>query len=513
MQRHKIVTLSVVLSVLLLGGFSPAWSADSDTLRVGEMWEIDGLDPAKEGTFVKEKALITETLVAADPSFALVPGLAESWKMTSDNQWELTLRKGVVFHNGAALTAALAAASINRALDVNPSLKAITRIKKVAAAGELTLHITTDGLFPPLPATLVYANLAIVHPDSKANDQEIITHPIGTGPYALKEWRRGEQKVLLTRNEAYWGEKARIKKIEFRSIPDPATRSLEVLKGGVDFIPDAPYGDLDLLRAKGLKVFIARTARIYQINFGSLMDTPFADRRVRRALSHAINREEIVRYVLFGMGKPAAGAYENSMIFANQSLQPPTYDADKAHALLAEAGWRDTDNDGVLDKEGRPLSLTLFTYPQRPGLKPMAMAISQQWNAVGAKTQVRVMDWSAIGKEMGPGDARLAAFASAMIPDPDYFLRKLYTKNGADNTWRYSNPEVESLLSTGLGETDPAKRLKSYQKAQAIVFDDQPLIHIAYYGVNVVTSPRVKGFVFNPVAHDYMLNTQMQLEN
>jgi peptide/nickel transport system substrate-binding protein len=513
MHRHIFATLSIVISFLLLSFFTPAWCADLDTLRVGEMWEIDGLDPAKEGTFVKEKALIVETLVEADPSFALVPGLAESWEMTSDTKWEIRLRKGVVFHNGATLTATVAADSINRALKINPSLKSITHITKVAAAGDLVLHITTDGLFPPLPATLVYADLAIVHPDSKANDQGIIIHPIGTGPYALKEWRRAEQRVLLERHDAYWGEKAHIKKIEFRSIPDPATRSLEVQKGSVDFIPDAPYGDLDLLREKGLKVFIAQTARIYQINFGSLTETAFSDRRVRQALSYAINREEIVRYVLFGMGKPAAGAYEDTMSFANDTLRPHAYDPDKARTLLSEAGWRDTDKDGVLDKNGRALSLTLFTYPQRPGLKPMAMAISQQWNALGVKTQVRVMDWSAIGKEMKPGDARLAAFASAMIPDPDYFLRRVYAKDGSDNTWGYINPEVESLLAAGIGETDPGERLKRYKMAQAIVFDDQPLIHVSYYGVNIVTNPRAKGFVFNPVAHDYMLNTQMYLEN
>jgi peptide/nickel transport system substrate-binding protein len=513
MHRQRIATLLMVISFLLLCGVHPAWSADPDTLRVGEMWEIDGLDPAKEGTFVKEKALIAETLVEADPSFALVPGLAESWKMISDTQWEIMLRKGVVFHNGAKLTAKAAADSLNRALKINPSLKAITHITNVTAAGDLLLQITTDGLFPPLPATLVYADLAIVHPDSKVNDQGIIIHPIGTGPYALKEWRRAEQKVLLTRNEAYWGEKARIKNIEFRAIPDPATRSLEEQRGGVDFIPDAPYGDLDLLREKGLNVFIAQTARVYQINFGSLTDTAFSDRRVRQALSQAINRKDIVRYVLFGMGKPAAGAYEDTMSFANETLRPPAYAPDKARILLSEAGWRDTDDDGVVDKNGQALCLTLFTYPQRPGLKPMAMAISQQWNAVGVKTQVRVMDYAAIDKEMRPGDARLAAFASAMIPDPDYFLRRIYAKNGSDNTWGYSNPEVESLLAAGIRETDPLKRVAIYKKAQAIVYNDQPLIHVSYYGVNIVTSQRAKGFRFNPVAHDYMLNTQMYLVN
>ena len=512
MRKLKVAVQLMLISMVMTALSIPVLAADKETLKVGEMWEIESLDPAKEGTFVKEKTLIVETLVEADPNFVLVPGLAQSWKMVADTKWEFTLRKGVRFHNGEALTARLAADSIMRALKINPAIAEITKIKKVAAKDDLTLAIETDGLFPPLPATLVYADTAIVHPDSSANDQGIITHPIGTGPYKLKKWRRAEQKVLLARNDDYWGKKANIKKIEFRSIPDPATRSLEVQKGSVDFIADAPYGDLDLLRQKGLNVFIAQTARVYQLNFGSLNHTVFADRRIRLALSHAINREEIVKYILFKMGKPAAGAFEDRISFADPELKPHAYDPKKARDLLAQAGWTDADNDGVCEKEGNPLSLTLYTYTQRPGLKPMAMAIAQQWGAVGVKTAVRIMDYAAIEEEMKPGDVRLAAFASAMVPDPDYFMRRIYSKTGSDNSWGYTNDKVEDLLLAGIQATDPAKRLDIYKKAQAMVFDDLPVIHVSYYGVNIVTTARVKGFVFNPVAHDYMLNTDMYLE-
>ncbi len=505
----RIVKLFLV--AVLLGAMSLPQVA-AETFKVGEMFEIGNLDPAQGGTFVKEKALITETLVEPDPDFTLVPGLAESWTMVSDTVWEIRLRRGVLFHNGAALTAQIAADSISRALNINPSLAGITRIKNVAATGEQTLRIETEGHFTALPAALVYADLAIVHPESKTNDQGIIVHPIGTGPYQLVEWKPAEQKVLLARNETYWGPKPKIAQIEFRAIPDPAIRSLAIQKGSVDLVPDAPYGDLELLRQKGLNVTVANAARVYQISFGSLSDTPFSDVRVRRALSLAINREDIVRYVLFGMGKPAAGPYEENMIFANKDLDAPAFDPEKAKALLTEAGWIHADKSGVRKKDGRPLALTLYTHPQRPGQKPMAMAIAQQWKVVGVKADVRVMNWSAITMEMKPGDARLGANATAMIPDPDYYLRRLYSRTSPDNQWGYVNLEVEDLLSAGIRENDPAKRLEIYKKVQALVFEDQPLIHVSYYGVNIITSPKVKGFVFNPVCHDYMLNTQMTLE-
>jgi peptide/nickel transport system substrate-binding protein len=122
------------------------------------------------------------------------------------------------------------------------------------------------------------------------------------------------------------------------------------------------------------------------------------------------------------------------------------------------------------------------------------------------------MDWSAIEKVMGPGDARLAAFATAMIPDPDYYLRRVYAKEGSSNTWSYYNSEAEQLLDAGIREVDDQKRLALYKNAQEIVFEELPLIHVSYYGVNIVIRPEVKGFVFNPVAHDYMLNTRMYFE-
>ena len=503
------IALTAISLFFLLTGICSATEAKTDTMIVSEMWEIDGLDPAKEGTFAKEKAMMVETLVDARPDFSLKPHLAESWQQQSDTVWQFTLRSGIKFHNGDDLTAEIAAASLNRALEVNPTVKEMTKIRAIRATAPLVLEIETTETYPALPATLVYADTAIAHPDSEKNEQGIIIEPIGTGPYALSAWKQAEQTVMLEKFDTYWGDKPKIQKIVFRSIPDPSTRSLEIQKGSVDLVADAPYGDLDLLRQKGLEVTIANTARVYLLTFGSLIDTPFADLKVRQALSRAINREEIVKYVLFGMGKPAAGGYEDNMVFANQQLKPHPFNPNTAKALLAEAGWEDSDGDNVLDKDGKKLALTLYTYPQRPGLKPMAMAIQQQWQNIGVAADVKILDWSAIEKTMGPGDVRLGAFASAMIPDPDYFMRRMYTKNGGYNTWGYYNKDVDELLEKGNTTTDPEKRLAVYKEAQAAVYDVLPIIPVSYYGVNVITKPEIKGFVFNPVAHDYMLNTQM----
>lgn len=504
-----MVLLAATTSIFFV---TPLWAIPSEqTLTVAEMWALDGLDPAKNGTFVKEKAMITETLVEADADFSLKPGLAEKWWRVDETHWNFTLQGDVYFHNGEPMTAQLVARSLKRALAVNPTVAKLTLIKEVQASDEMTLSIETEEPFPALPAALVNADSGIVYPDSEKNNQGEIIHPLGTGPYQLKEWNRAGQQVLLSSFDSYWREKPHIANILYRSIPDPATRSLEVRKGSVDLVADVPYGDLDLLKDKGFEVTLANTARIYVLSFGSLNGTHFSDQRVRQALSMAVNRKEIVRYVLFGMGKPAAGDFDDAMLFANTALAAHPFAPDKARKLLTDAGYDYADNDNVLKKDGKSLEFTLFTYAQRPGLKPMALAIQQQWQQIGVKVDVRVMDFSAIPMSMQEGDAKLSAMATAMVPDPDYFLRKVYKSDGDNNTWGYFNPEVEGLLEDGNSTDDPAARLELYRKVQAIVYKELPVIPISYYGVNIVTRPQVKGFVFNPVAHDYMLNTSMDI--
>lgn len=508
-----LIGMPVILMFILATFPGNSMGMRKDTLNVAELWDIEGLDIAShEGTFLKEKALVVESLVEADPKFNLKPQLAESWKMLDDTRWEFILRHGVKFHDGQPLTAQAVVQCLQRTLKLDASVKRFTKIKQMEAKDANTVIIETDQSYAMLPAALVYSDTGIVSPRSKTNAQGAILHPIGTGPYQLVEWKPAENVVRLRKFDDYWGKKPAIKNIVFRAVPDPATRSMEIQKGSLDFIPDAPYGDLGLLRKSGLNVEITNTARLYLLSFGSLTGTPYADPAVRQAISMAIHRDQIVKRILFGMGKAAAAPFEASMSFANQTLKPLPYDPQKAKDLLAEAGWKDSDGNGIVDKDGRPFAMTLFTYPQRPGLRPMAQALQAQLQQIGLKVDIRVMDYSAIVDTMKPGDMRLTAAATAMIPDPDYFLRNYYYSKGDSNSWGYHNSEVDHLLDQGSQSTNAQKRKAIYDEIQKIIYQEMPVVPVSYYGVNVVMKPEVKNFVFNPVAHDYMLNTDMYIE-
>ncbi|MDR6831031.1 peptide/nickel transport system substrate-binding protein [Bosea sp. BE271] len=498
---------------LALGLASPVHLSAQDRpspLRVAEIWEIPTLDPTQDGTLMKEKAMVTETLVTGKPDFTLAPGLAISWKRDSDTVWTFALRPGVKFHDGSPLTAQAAAASLTNALQRSGTARSYTKIAGITARDDQTLEITTSEPFPALPAALVYASSAIVSPASPKMADGTIERPIGTGPFKVTAWQPAAQSFTVERFNGYWGEKPSIPAITFRGIPDPTTRSLELQKGSVDFTSEVPYGDLDTLAGKGFTVSRNVTARNYVLNFGSLKDTPFADIRVRKALSLAIDRDEIAQYVLFGMGRAGIGAFPGTMAFADTSIAAPKTDLAAARKLLTEAGYA-PGSGGVMAKDGKPLGFTLYTYAQRPGLVPIAGALQAQLRKLGVPVEIKVTTFSAIAKEMKPGDARLAALASAMYPHPDFYLRQTYHSAGATNTWGYANPKIDAALAVAITTRDEAERKAAYDLVQRIAAEEEPCLTIAHYGVNVAMRPGIANYTFNPIAHDYMLDPQMTL--
>ncbi|WP_457755917.1 ABC transporter substrate-binding protein [Thermodesulfatator indicus] len=503
--RSVVVILFLLVSAL---AFSPVCEAKNE-LKVGEMWNIRGVDPVKKGTLVKEKALITENLVEADPDFSLRPGLAKSWKQLSPTHWRFYLRKGVKFHDGSEMKAGDVKWAIERALK-DPSIKSLTKIKEIKVIDDYTIDFITEGPYAAFPATLHYSKVSIVSPHSEMDKNGVITKPIGTGPFMLVKWDPATETLYLKGFKDYWQGKPKLDELIIKAIPDPASREVAVEKGEIDFTCDVPYGDVERLsREKGIKLEIHPTARVYQLTFGSLHGTPYEDVRVRKAISYAIDKKSIAQIVLHGCAEPAKGIILPSLWWANNNVSGYDYNPKKAKELLKEAGWVDTDNDGILEKNGKEFHVTIYTYPQRPGLKPMAETIQAFLKNVGIKAEVRVLDWSAIGKYMKKYDMKLSAYHLAMVPDPDYYLRKIYHSKGSTNTWGYNNPEMDKLLEKGLTTFDQQERKKIYDKVQELALKDLPLIHIAFYKVLVVYRDYVKGFKFNPVAHDYMLNPEI----
>ncbi|MDR2247637.1 MAG: ABC transporter substrate-binding protein [Treponema sp.] len=500
-------------AIVAAGGKKDAATASSGkTLIVGELWEIENVDPVLSGTHVVEKTLIAEPLVEIDNNFNIMPGLAQSWRNIDNLTWEFKLKENVFFHDGTPFDAEAARWSLTRAVNESPSVQSLSKIDRIEVVDPHTIRVITKTTNADLPEVLHYSNTGIIAKSSVDASGKFIK-PVGTGPFVFSSFNPGSGNVEVVKNQRYHGKPANLDRVIFRPITDPNTRALAIENGEIDFTIDPPLNEINRMRnLQGITIKPYETPRVYiaQMN---MKHSPLNDIKVRQALSHAIDNNAIVDHVLYGIGSPAIGSYSSNIAWVNRSLAPYAYDPALAKRLLAEAGYTDTNGDGILDKAGKPLELRMITYPERPGLPPIAQALQGYFADIGVTLKVDIMTSSATSAALRQPDwdFYLMANATTMIPTPAYHLNSAFSTASNAATGGYSNPEVDKLLEELVGTFDLSKKYEIARQIQQIVHDDAAVIWIAYYGVGIVMKDTVTGFVFNPTAHDYMLNTEMTI--
>ncbi|NPE30284.1 ABC transporter substrate-binding protein [Methanococcoides sp. SA1] len=517
MTKNKLFLLVVGIlacSVLLSGCTTTEATDNEDVMVLGEMWDIDNIDPVEDGTIICEKAPVVETLVAANPDFSLKPALATSWESLDGMTWKFELRDDVYFHDGTHMTGKDVKKSLERSIELDSKLDSMLVISSIEVVDDYTLIIKTSKLNPILPGVLHYPDTGIISMNS-LDDAGKFVKPIGTGPYVFESFDEVTHTLTIVKNENWWGGEVGLDKLVLKSISDPNTRAMAIENGELDFTVDVPYSETDRIDAlEGINVEKYQTPRVYKIDV-NLAHEPINDVRVRQAISYAIDRHGIVEHVLYNVGEPAAGPFLPSMVWANKDLKPYVQNFEKANQLLTEAGWVDTDGDGIRDKNGKSLELNLMTYGERPGLPPMSEAIAAQLKEVGIALTPEVLEFGAImdNTKSGNWDLYLGAYNIAMVPDPEYVLTNWYSSTGPDNGPGYSNVKVDALIEEAKSISDVEERYKKFNEVEAIVYEEQPIILVAYYGCAVVKTDAVKGYSFDPTAHDYRINADMHLEN
>lgn len=506
------VTLLVVLSMALAA--MPTAGAESDgVMTVGELFDIKSMDPIQSGSILTEKALVTESLVGVNSDMSLKPELAESWTQIDDKTWEIKLRNNIFFHDGSKMTAKEVKFSLERAAELDSKAASLMGLESVEVIDDLTLRIHTKKLNPILPAVLHYSTIVIISPNSLDANGEFRS-PIGTGPFMLESFDPQTHVMNVVRNDKWWGGEIKLSKVILKPILDPNTRALALESGEVDFTVDLPYNEADRIGAMdGINVEKFQNPRIYVLDF-NIQKAPLDDVRVRKAIAYGIDTNSIVSYVLFNIGKPAVGPFMPEFVWTNKSLAAYEQNAEKAKELLAEAGWTDSNGDGLVDKDGKALEIDLLTYPNRPGLPPMAEAVSGQLKEIGIKMNVEVTESGVIDEKRKTGDwnVYLQAMNTAMVPDPSYYLGMTYKTGGAYNFPEYSNSKVDDLLMQVSETTNEQERLEMMNEVQSIIQDEIPVLTVAYYGVIVASKDYVKGYQYDPTAHDYKLSPEMYIE-
>jgi peptide/nickel transport system substrate-binding protein len=427
--------------------------------------------------------LIYSGLIKYDGDLNLVGDLAESWEVSPDGLTiTFKLRKGVKWQDGAPFTAH--DVMFTYRLMVDPKTPTAygedyKQVKKAEVLDDYTFRVTYPQPFAPALGSWTLAIL----PKHLLEGQDITKsplgrHPVGTGPFKFQEWRAGD-KIMLSYNPDYFEGRPYLNGYVYLVKPDMATMFLELKGGNIDRMGLTP---LQYKRQTEYAKFEETFNKYKYVSFSytylgyNLEDERFADRRVRRALTHAINKKEIVDGILMGLGQEATGPYKPGTWFSNPNVPRFDYDPQKAKELLAEAGWH-ANAQGLLEKNGKPFEFTILTNQGNDLRVRTAEIIQRRLKDVGITVKIRTVEWAAFIKEFidkGRFEAVLLGWTTGQDPDAYDIWNSTKTKPGELNFIHYNNPEVDKLLEEGRHTFDREKRRQAYFRFQEILAEDQP---------------------------------------
>jgi ABC-type transport system substrate-binding protein len=443
---------------------------------------------------------MVEPLLDLTPKGEIAPKLAEKWEVSADaTEFTLRLKKGIRFHDGQPFNAEAVKVNFDRRLDPGAATKfqfLVAQIASVTAIDEYTVRIKTKVPFAPLLSHLTYPTNAIESPAAlKRSWDKPLIMPIGTGPFIFKEWVPGN-RVVVVRNDNYWGMSPTLSEVTFRVIPDDASRVVALEKGEVHVAVHIPPSDIPRLKGNP-KINIMTTPSVRTIYIGlNCLKEPFTDKRIRQALNYAVNKEAILEHVLGGAGR-LSDAPISPGIFGYAPIKTYGYSVEKAKALLAEAGFPEGFETTLHSPVGR--------YYKDDSV---ASAVAADLQKVGVKAEIKTMDWDTyipfIFREKEEAEYTLYLLGwSTVTGDADYGLYTLFDseewpKKGMNVSF-FKSEKVDQLLNAARGTGNSGERKKLYKQAMTVIEEEAPWIFL--YSEIQVTGVRanVKNIVVHPI--------------
>jgi len=512
------------LSALLFASCDSAAPPDTDTpspqasepaygdiLVEGSIGDASNLIPilSTDGTSHSVSALVFNGLVKYDKNMNIVGDLAEYWDISDDGLIiTFHLRKDVTWHDGHPFTADDVLFTYQVTIDPKTPTAYAGDFMKVTKAEVLdphTFRVHYDKPFAPALISWASAILPRHLLDGKdITKSSLARHPIGTGSYRFNEWVTGEKIVLLS-NHDYFEGRPYINGYIMRIIPDMATMFLELRSRGIDQMSLTPLQytrqtDNNLFR----KYFNKYRYLAFSYSYlGYNLENPlFRDKRVRQAISYAVNKEEIISGILLGLGRIATGPYKPGTWPYNPDVRRYPYNPEKALSLLAEAGWHDTNGDGILDKDGQPFSFEIITNQGNNIRAKCAEIIQRRLADIGISVSIRIIEWASFINEFinrKKFDATILGWNITLDPDLYDVWHSSKTKPGELNFVSYRNMEVDELLEQGRSTFNITERKRAYDRIQEILAEEQPYTFLYVPDALPIISSRFRGIEPAPI--------------
>jgi peptide/nickel transport system substrate-binding protein len=450
------------------------------------------MDPAKgwDGWYIVRYG-VGETLFKVGDGLKIEPWLAEKFEKIDDLTWKITLKKNVTFSNGEAMTPQKVIDSLKRVGDMNERAGFLKTAVYTVDGDAVVIKTEKPRLTLINDLADPYATIIDV-----ANTKDFEKAPIGTGPFVMASYE-SNKKAVMKKNPKYWGGEVKSDGVEYTKVTDANALAMSLQGGEVDIAQDLTVDAAENI-AKKDNLVVKRVAqpRVYQMYFNL---NKMQDKAVREAIMYGVNKKDIGEKLMKGAVSAAYSAFPDDSAYGAKNLKPRMFDAAKAKQILADAGYKDTNGDGIVEKDGKPLTVQFSVY-KRAAIAPIATEMQAQLKQIGIDVQIKNFEKATF---FAPGDFDIALYYVVTMPvgDPYDFLYNAYDKDSKVNFGHYNNPEVQEWLEELQKLPDGEARMQLVHKIQQAVIDDAAMDFVGFNTIQVGMGKNVKGYLITP--NDY----------
>ncbi|HEX5503289.1 MAG TPA: ABC transporter substrate-binding protein [Thermomicrobiales bacterium] len=459
--------------------------------------DSDNLDPVTQDGNVDIwifMSIYDQLIRVADDGLSLAPALAEKWEVAPDGlTYTFHLRQGVLFSDGTPLKASDVVFSLMRAKTNQKSGWTFTLepVKDITAPDDTTVVITLKQVWSPFLADISMFNSSILSEAfvKKIGEDKLVDQTLGTGPFALAEWKKGEY-ILLKKNDKYWGKGLPLlDQVKITTVPDDNNRILQMQGGEIDGMYNVPLNRVpDLKKDSKLQVKVF-TSTYNNFIIMNTRNAPLNDVKVRQALNYATDKQALIDVINFGVGEISNSFMPNGALYWNKDQKGYPFDLNQAKTLMAASSIPNGGKVAIQITQGSA------------GGQALATALKDMWSKIGINLDIQPVEQS-VGTDNyrnNKFEMRASGWTNDII-DPDELVSYAILPEQTQNYHTgWTSQQAIDLANQGRTTTDDAKRRQIYYQIQQIHMDDAPFIYLYVLPYVDVLKAQVQGFFHHPM--------------